>query len=177
MCFIHSVVSASQAFVCRFGEECLCEACPKFIPIQSCFPTLKFAWPVVQTVKNSGIDLISLLTRCDMDNWGSCVAECAKTKLKIQWCPPLPPLANTPRPLRQLCLGLLPPEGRLVALCCCCPTCDTAVWDVPAKAVSSWPQGNQPLVSFPTCWPGETQLDIPPPPVMGRGDQEKRKGW
>lgn len=114
-CFIHSRVSASQAFFCSIRGECLCEACPEFILIQSCFPTPKFAWTVVQTMKNDGIDPISLLTRCDRDNWWSCVGECAKRKLKIWWCPTLPPLANTPRPFKQLCLGLLPPDWRLVA--------------------------------------------------------------
>lgn len=51
---MHSIVSESQAFVCSFRE-----ACPKFILIQSCFPTPKFAWTAVQTVINDGIDPIS----------------------------------------------------------------------------------------------------------------------
>lgn len=59
----------------------------EFILIQSCFPTPKFAWTAVQTVKNDGIDPISLLTRCDMDNWWSCVAQCAKRKLKYRDVP------------------------------------------------------------------------------------------
>lgn len=48
------------------------------------------------------------------------MAEGAKRKLKTQRCPPLPALANTPRPLRELCW--------VFCLCwshCSCPSCDT----------------------------------------------------
>lgn len=48
------------------------------------------------------------------------MAEGAKRRLKTQRCPPLPPLANTPRPLRELCW--------VFCLCwshCSCPSCDT----------------------------------------------------
>lgn len=133
-----------------------------FILIQRCYSSPKLAWTVAQTTENQGIDRVSLLIKCNIDNWGSCEGQCAKSE-------------NWNKNSSDIPASLLSQRKRHSSVCIIIPRWCFSQRCIRLAPRSSSPFGSQPRFLFPHTCLGKISSSSLPLSAEVRGDQSKKK--